>query len=271
MPLLVAGLLARAGAARVGAAEGILVHDAHEFDSFFDAKPDWNDTVAPQVTKMMAWQREIREIFAPVHDWTETATLSMHMAIVTLMAESLREARRVIDLGCGTGALLAAFEEATQKAELVEGMEYAKDVAEKTRENMEVASEFFRWKGLAPAAEGALATSEEGILGGTTEGNALMFNADGASNLTYDVMNVGFALRYEEFPAAIWGALAVGGRLGAPLCDVPLQRDDGKCLAHYHVFKRTASDAELPGLDMLGPDHVVLDKQIRFIVVEVES
>lgn len=243
---------------------------------FYDLKPGWEDTGDSQVKQLFTVQKSLREMFAPVTAWTEVAGVSLHIAIVSAMLDTLKKAEHVVDLGCGTGSLMAIFIELVPQSCVVEGLEYDPGVAERAEENVhEELADFFSWGPQANSVAQKVASAA--VIRGQVqgEGDAFKFNADGKQNGVYDVLNVGFSMMEEDLRKThLWNATAVGGKLGVPICDAPLATRDTppKCKSRYHVFTKLSRDDELLGAKMaVGAAHHVIDKEIRFVLIRPES
>lgn len=201
--------------------------------NFYEVEEVWEPFIkehGKELRKALSMQMQplkIRELFAPREKWTEAASAGMHLAITNSLFDHLTTTSSpVLDLGSGTGALLALFAEFTT-ASSVQGIEYDAAVLDNSQSAMEIlVDEDDRFEKVS-----------------ITQGDALQFNVDGEFDNTYGVINVGVGMC--GFPNIIWNAVAVGGALGVPLCEKPCEDPDivdkfGKCDAKYHVFEKVA-------------------------------
>jgi len=234
---------------------------------YYSKKPGWEDTVVDEVTKLLSVGLKMRQNFAPVKHWTEVAGLSMHMMIATTMLENLKTATHVVDIGSGTGALLAVFAELVPKSAVVEGLEYMMNVALASKKKMADACLLFKEADKEDAQMVANKTLTTGIKGGELDGNLFTFNLNGDRDGEFDVINVGFAMNENEIPGVLWKAVAVNGKLGMPICD-EMSENNGKCACHYHIFTKTEENkAVFPGTKSQGSEHTKIEKDINFILV----
>lgn len=241
--------------------------DGAEDPLYTTEKPGWENTRTEDVQNLTSFKPSMRENFRPVKDYTEVASLSMHMMIATSMLETLKIARHVVDIGSGTGALLAVFAELVPTLAVVEGLEFATEVADASRQKMANAAKLFEENGKVDAQIVANKISETGIAGGELNGNLFTFNLDGKQDGEFDVINVGFAMNENEIPNVLWKSLAVNGKLGMPVCDT--ESEGLRCNAHYHIFTKTSVGAAFPGATLVsqGQAHERIDHQIRFLLV----
>mmetsp|Transcript_95953 Transcript_95953/g.185064 ORF Transcript_95953/g.185064 Transcript_95953/m.185064 type:complete len:403 (+) Transcript_95953:44-1252(+) len=232
--------------------------DPSESPYYYRQKPGWENTANDDVKRLSSVQPEMRQIFVPVKEWTEVASLSIHMMIATSMLENLKNATHVVDIGSGTGALLAVFAELVPKSAVLEGLEYMTEVADAARQKMEEASLLFKKNGNDTAETVAKKISQTGIAGGEN-GDLFNFNLKGERDGEFDVINVGFAMFENEIPAALWKALAVKGKLGIPICKEKVYRP--KCEALYHIYTKNSPEA------VRKDDELIIQKDINFVLV----
>jgi protein-L-isoaspartate O-methyltransferase len=242
--------------------------DPSESPYYYRQKPGWENTANDDVKRLSSVQPEMRQIFVPVKEWTEVASLSIHMMIATSMLENLKNATHVVDIGSGTGALLAVFAELVPKSAVLEGLEYMTEVADAARQKMEEASLLFKKNGNDTAETVAKKISQTGIAGGE-DGDLFNFNLKGERDGEFDVINVGFAMSENQIPGALWKALAVNGKLGMPICDGASSASSSvtKCPCHYHIFTKNSEEAEFPGTKLEGSEHMRIENDIHFMVV----
>lgn len=234
-------------------------------NTFFYAVRGWEETSVPEVDKLLAVTRELREAFIPVDNWDEVGAVSLHKAIATRLLGRLRSAKRVLDIGCGTGALLAVFAELAPRAKL-EGLESEGRVAKVAPTRLIMAAELFKKKGKEETERAARVASQ-----GIGHGDGFEFNGDGSAGGLYDVLSVGFAMLDKDVPVGLWHALADGGQLCVPVCDEPVQTAFGKYQAHLHFFTKRPGGA-FPGLSApLGPEHAVLEQPVHFELIRPDK
>jgi len=164
----------------------------------------------------------------------DIASKDIHVAIAAEMLDNLKKKHaKVMDLGSGTGALMAIFIELVApncNGCTVEGIEYDQKTAQWASKWMSILHEF---PGLEEAAQ----------VGKTVHvGNAFAWNPQGG---TYHVINVGFAVVKDTLDGTpAWKAALAedGGKLIVPLCTTtPPELNNGRCKAKFHVFTRTQS------------------------------
>jgi len=239
--------------------------DAESAESpyYYYEKPGWENTTTDEVKKLVSVQFKMRQNFAP-DVWNQVASKSMHMMIATTMLDNLKNAKHVVDIGSGTGALLAVFAELVPKSAVVEGLEYSMKVADAARQKMEKASLLFKNNGIADAQMVANKISKTGIAGGDLNGNLFTFNLKGERDGEFDVINVGFAMNENEIPGVLWKALAANGKLGMPICDAT--SNGAKCDCHYHIFTKTSMEAVFPLKQLQGSEHTIIKNGIQFML-----
>uniref|UniRef100_A0A7S4RTY5 CS domain-containing protein n=1 Tax=Alexandrium monilatum TaxID=311494 RepID=A0A7S4RTY5_9DINO len=234
-------------------------------NTFFWPVRGWEDTTVPEVDGLLAATPEFRDVFVPVEDWDEVGAISLHKATATALLPALRTAARIVDVGCGTGALLALLTELAPRATL-EGLEGAPAVAAAAAEKLVQAAAHFERADRPEAAKATRAAARN-----IEHGDAFEFNGDGSRNGFYDIVTVGFAIVEKDLPIGIWSALAEGGMLGIPLCDEPLQSAYGKYQARLHFFTKRGG-AAFPGLKApLGEDHKRVEQPVHFELVRPDK
>mmetsp|Transcript_54710 Transcript_54710/g.159591 ORF Transcript_54710/g.159591 Transcript_54710/m.159591 type:complete len:313 (+) Transcript_54710:59-997(+) len=232
-------------------------------NTFFYDVMGWETTTVSKVNKLLAVTPSLREAFVPVSDWEEVGAVSLHKAVATKMLDTLRKAKRIIDLGCGTGALLAIFAELAPRAKL-EGIEGMEQLVEAAPSRLIRAAEIFERAGKPEAGQAMRVAAVDRI----AHGDAFGFNADGSCNGLYNVVTVGFAMINEDVPIAFWNALADGGQLCVAICDEPLQVAYGKYQAYIHFFTKKKGESKFPGSRApLGRRHEKIDIPVHFELV----
>lgn len=234
-------------------------------NTFFWPVRGWENTTIPEVDGLLAVTPSLRDAFVPVENWDEVGAISLHKAITTQLLERLRTAKRILDLGCGTGALLAIFAEVAPQATL-EGLEGDRAVATAAAERLARAATYFEKAGKREAAVAAHAAARK-----VTCGDGFEFNADGALDGQYDILVVGYAMVQKDVPMGLWAALADGGVLALSLCDEPLQVTYGKYLSHLHFFTKCGSSA-FPGLKApFSKEHRRIEQPVHFELVRPDK
>merc|ERR1719362_521289 len=199
-------------------------------------------------------QQALRKTFASTQPGgTDVASRDVHVAIATEMLDNLKQATaQIMDLGCGTGALLAIFLELVAPncdGCKVEGIEYEAGALQKALKWLPFSMKF-------PLFSQEVKDKLPKVPLDVRQGDAFTWNTDSRQNGQYHVINVGFALTRTTFDGTKWkNALADGGKLIVPLCTtIPPQLDDkGRCTAKFHVFSPTSEE--------------VLDVEIQFVCV----
>jgi len=191
---------------------------------------------------------------------TDVASLDSHVAVVARVLDKLELPNaHVMDLGCGTGALMAIFLEMASKTCngcTVEGIEYLPQLRETATERLT-----FFLEALQDDWDVDMGKVAQGVMD-VKEGNA--FEWTGAGN-KYHVINVGFAVTQDTLGGPIgegWKeALANGGTLIVPLCTHTELYGTKRCAANYHFVTRTEGE-QVPFKDE------VLDVQVPFLRVD---
>jgi len=175
----------------------------------------------------------------------DIASKDIHVAIAVEMLDNLKQSSaQVMDLGCGTGALMAVLIELASSnctGCKVEGIENDATACQRVQGGLGLLLSYPFWK------KGILEKVKQ-VPVALTCGNAFGWNEDGTQDGKYQVINVGFAVSKDTLAGTRWlTALAEGGKLVVPFCTTnpPEVDEKGRCNANFHVFTQGNKAAEI--------------------------